>query len=38
MLAEAFRNGLEKSDIVFTTGGLGPTQDDLTRESIAKAL
>ena len=31
MLAEAFRNGLEKSDIVFTTGGLGPTQDDLTR-------
>ena len=38
MLAEAFRNGLEKSDIVFTTGGLGPTQDDLTREGIAKAL
>ena len=38
MLAEAFRNSLEKSDIVFTTGGLGPTQDDLTRESIAKAL
>ena len=37
-LAGALRQGLERSDIVFTTGGLGPTQDDLTREAVASAL
>ena len=37
-LAGALRQGLERSDIVFTTGGLGPTQDDLTREAVAAAL
>ncbi|MCY4416615.1 MAG: CinA family nicotinamide mononucleotide deamidase-related protein [Chloroflexi bacterium] len=37
-LAEAFRRGMQRSDIIFTTGGLGPTQDDLTREAVAAAL
>ena len=37
-LADAFRRGLERSDMIFTTGGLGPTQDDLTREAVAAAL
>ena len=38
MLAEAFRVGLDRSDITFASGGLGPTQDDLTREAIARAV
>src|SRR6202165_2324172 len=37
-LAEAFRRGLERSDVIITSGGLGPTEDDLTREAIAEVM
>lgn len=37
-LVAALRVALERSDIVITVGGLGPTGDDLTREAIAEAL
>ena len=34
-VADAFRDALARSDLVITTGGLGPTPDDLTREALA---
>src|SRR4029077_4604703 len=37
-LADAFRLALERSDVIITSGGLGPTEDDLTRESIAEVM
>src|ERR671934_1213052 len=37
-LADAFRRGLERSDVIIATGGLGPTEDDLTREAIAEVM
>ena len=37
-VADAFRAGLERADLVLSTGGLGPTPDDLTREAIAAVL
>lgn len=35
---EALEVGLARSDLVVTSGGLGPTDDDLTREAIAEVL
>jgi len=36
-IEQALREATERSDVVIMTGGLGPTQDDLTREGIAAA-
>ncbi len=35
-IAWAFREALERADVVISTGGLGPTADDLTTETIAE--
>jgi nicotinamide-nucleotide amidase len=37
-LADAIRRGLDRSDVIITSGGLGPTEDDLTREAIADVM
>lgn len=37
-IAGAIRESLQRADIVITTGGLGPTVDDPTREAVARAL
>ncbi|MFZ5856970.1 MAG: competence/damage-inducible protein A [Chloroflexota bacterium] len=36
-IAEAIQDSLRRADIVITTGGLGPTVDDPTREAVARA-
>jgi nicotinamide-nucleotide amidase len=37
-IADAVRHALLRSDILILSGGLGPTEDDLTREAVADAL
>lgn len=36
-ISASLRYLLERSDVVIVTGGLGPTHDDVTRESVADA-
>jgi len=36
-LEEAVRNAFKRSDLIITTGGLGPTSDDITKEIITEA-
>ena len=35
-IASIIREGMARADIIITTGGLGPTVDDPTREAIAR--
>ncbi len=37
-LRSSFKEALERADIVIATGGLGPTDDDLTASALAEAL
>jgi nicotinamide-nucleotide amidase len=37
-LEAAFREALSRAQLVISTGGLGPTEDDLTRDAAARAI
>ena len=37
-LGGLIRTALDRSDVVICTGGLGPTEDDITRDAIARAV
>jgi len=37
-LAAVFRGALERADLIILTGGLGPTDDDLTRDVVSEVL
>ncbi len=36
-IADAITHALTRADVILTTGGLGPTVDDVTREAVAQA-
>ena len=38
VLSESFLNAFEIADIIITSGGMGPTKDDLTKETISVSL
>lgn len=38
MMEDAFRLALSRADIIITTGGLGPTDDDITKKAIVKVF
>lgn len=37
-LVKVLKRAWQRSDLILTTGGLGPTEDDITREAIAELL
>ena len=37
-IVEALRLAVSRSDVVLVTGGLGPTQDDITRDALAQLM
>ena len=37
-IIDALNEGIEKADLIITTGGLGPTVDDITKKTFAKFL
>src|SRR5438046_741700 len=37
-LEELIKDAVKRSRVVITTGGLGPTEDDITRKVVARAL
>lgn len=37
-LESVIKTAINRSDLIITTGGLGPTKDDMTKEIVSKAL
>jgi nicotinamide-nucleotide amidase len=37
LISDSIKESVSRSDVLIITGGLGPTQDDITRDAIAKA-